>query len=127
MPRDAEIVSSDEVHAGPTDGAMGKRTPAQVLREARARDGEIKRGRVLRTLDEMAAEAGAAASAASLAADLELAKAELRTLRAERDRLKASNARLREALKESEDDRAHFQRRPTPARSAVIGRANSDS
>ncbi|MDB5059551.1 MAG: hypothetical protein JWO59_3023 [Chloroflexi bacterium] len=58
-------------------------------------------------------EPGSAASAVSLAADLELATAELRTLRAERDRLKmgmvrlreteAERDRLREALKESEE------------------------
>jgi hypothetical protein len=155
--KDADVTSSDEVRARPSDGATAKRTPAQVLREARARDSEIKRGRVLKTLDEMAAageqitflrlartagvsnwlvyaeglrehieeaiekqgkavrevEVGSAASAESLAADLELATAELRALRAERDRLKAGMARLREteaerdrlreALKESEE------------------------
>jgi hypothetical protein len=53
--RDADVTSPDEGRAGPPDGTIAKRTPGQVLREARARDSEIKRGRVLKTLDEMAA------------------------------------------------------------------------
>ncbi|KUL21383.1 DUF6262 family protein [Streptomyces regalis] len=55
MPEDTRATSSDEVRARPSDGATAKRTPAQVLRETRKRDSEIKRGRVLKTLDEMAA------------------------------------------------------------------------
>ncbi|WP_433381428.1 DUF6262 family protein [Streptosporangium sp. CA-115845] len=57
MPRDADVTSLDEVRDRTSDGATVKRTPAQVLREARARDSEIKRGRVLKTLEEMS-EAG---------------------------------------------------------------------
>ncbi|GAA0930910.1 MULTISPECIES: DUF6262 family protein [Streptomyces violaceusniger group] len=112
-----------------------KRTPADVLREARKQDSLAKRTRVLAVVDEMKAKgepitflgvakaagvsnwlvyaegvrehieaarksqagkeklerkAGAAASAASIATDLELARSELRTLREERDRLKAA-------------------------------------
>jgi hypothetical protein len=55
VPEDTDVTSSDEVRARPLDGARAKRTPAQVLRETRKRDSEIKRGRVLKTLDEMAA------------------------------------------------------------------------
>ncbi|WP_240439425.1 TniQ family protein [Streptomyces europaeiscabiei] len=55
VPRDTAITPSDEVSARPSDGATAKRTPVQALREARTRDSEIKRGRVLKTLDEMVA------------------------------------------------------------------------
>ncbi|WP_405559892.1 TniQ family protein [Streptomyces sp. NBC_01180] len=55
VPRNTDVTPSDEVCVRPLDGATAKRTPAQVLREARARDSEIKRGRVLKVLDEMAA------------------------------------------------------------------------
>jgi chromosome segregation ATPase len=112
----------------------GKRTPADVLREARKSDSLAKRSRVLAVIDEMKArdepvtflgvaraaqvsnwlvyaegvrehveaarkgqagqkvrsqQAGTAASAASLATDLEITRAELRRTRDERDRLKA--------------------------------------
>ena len=112
----------------------GKRTPADVLREARKSDSLAKRTRVLAVIDEMKAagepvtflgvaraarvsnwlvyaegvrehveaarkgqaagaareqRSGTTASAASLATDLELARAELRRTRDERDRLKA--------------------------------------
>ncbi|MET9358166.1 DUF6262 family protein [Streptomyces sp. NPDC006617] len=55
VPRETDVTQSVEVRARPLDGATAKRPPAQVLREARARDSEIKRSRVLKTLDEMAA------------------------------------------------------------------------
>lgn len=48
-------VRSDEARARPSDRTTAKRTPAQVLRETRKRDSEIKRGRVLKALDEMVA------------------------------------------------------------------------
>lgn len=112
----------------------GRRTPADVLREARKKDSLAKRTRVLAVIDEMKArgepitflgvaraarvsnwlvyadgvrehveaarkgqagqqarsqQAGTAASAASLATDLEITRAELRRTRDERDRLKA--------------------------------------
>lgn len=112
----------------------GKRTPADVLREARKKDSLAKRSKVLAVLDEMKARdepitfpgvaraarvsnwlvyaegvrehieaarkgqagrtarrqrAGTTASPASLATDLEIARAELRRTRDERDRLKA--------------------------------------
>jgi hypothetical protein len=112
----------------------GKRTPADVLREARKSDSLAKRSRVLAVIDEMKArdepitflgvaraarvsnwlvyaegvrehveaackgqagrqarsqQAGTTASAASLATDLEITRAELRRTRDERDRLKA--------------------------------------
>ncbi|MGH3278289.1 MAG: DUF6262 family protein [Trebonia sp.] len=112
----------------------GKRTPVDVLREARKDDSLAKRTRVLAVIDEMRAagepitflgvaraarvsnwlvyaegarehieaarkgqaghksrsqQAGATASAASLATDLEITRAELRRTRDERDRLKA--------------------------------------
>jgi hypothetical protein len=54
VPEHADVTSSDEVRGRPSDGATAKRTPAQVLREARARDSEIKRSRVLKTLEQMA-------------------------------------------------------------------------
>jgi chromosome segregation ATPase len=111
-----------------------RRTPADVLREARKSDSVAKRGRVLAVIDEMKArdepitflgvaraarvsnwlvyaegvrehveaarkgqarhqarsrQAGTTASAASLATDLEITRAELRRTRDERDRLKA--------------------------------------
>jgi uncharacterized protein DUF6262 len=111
-----------------------KRSPAEVLREARKRDSMVKRIRVLAAVDDMKAasepitflgvakaagvsnwlvyaegvrehieaarktqqgaqrrerQSGASASTASLAVDLELARAELRRTRDERDRLKA--------------------------------------
>jgi chromosome segregation ATPase len=111
----------------------GKRTPADVLREARKSDSVAKRSRVLAVIDEMKArdepitflgvaraarvsnwlvyaegvrehveaarrgqagrqarsqQAGTTASAASLATDLEITRAELRRTRDERDRLK---------------------------------------
>lgn len=113
---------------------MAKRSPADVLREARKRDSLAKRTRVLAVVDDMKArgepitflgvartagvsnwlvyatgvrehietarktqqatkrrqrESGATASAASLAVDLELTRAELKRTREERDRLKA--------------------------------------
>lgn len=109
------------------------RTPADVLHEARARDSQEKRARVVAATDAMLAKGeritfaavakaadvstwlvyaegvrehiegarkkqdsadrhekrtGTNASAASLATDLELARAEIRSLREERDRLK---------------------------------------
>jgi chromosome segregation ATPase len=112
----------------------GKRTPADVLREARKSDSVAKRSRVLAVIDEMKArdepitflgvaraarvsnwlvyaegvrehveaarkgqagrqarsqQAGTTASAASLATDLEITRAELRRTRDERDRLRA--------------------------------------
>jgi seryl-tRNA synthetase len=112
----------------------GKRTPADVLREARRKDSLAKRARVLAVVDDMKAsgepitflgvtraagvsnwlvyaegvrehieaarkgqqgtqrrerQAGTVASAASLAVDLELARAELKRVREDRDRLKA--------------------------------------
>ena len=112
----------------------GKRTPADVLREARKNDSLAKRSRVLAVIDEMKdrdepvtflgvaraarvsnwlvyaegvrehveaarkgqagrtareQRAGTTASAASLATDLEITRAELRRTRDERDRLKA--------------------------------------
>jgi chromosome segregation ATPase len=111
----------------------GKRTPADVLREARESDSLAKRSRVLAVIDEMKArdepitflgvaraarvsnwlvyaegvrehveaarkgqagrqarsqQAGTTVSAASLATDLEITRAELRRTRDERDRLK---------------------------------------
>lgn len=126
-----------------------KRTPGQVLREARARDSEVKRARVLAALDEMAAagekitfrglartarvstwlvyaegmrehidaaiknqggaarheaEVGSRASAESLAADLELAKAELRALRAKRDRLRTGVGQSPGTRREASED-----------------------
>jgi chromosome segregation ATPase len=111
-----------------------RRTPADVLREARKRDSLQKRQRVLNVIDDMKdggepitflsvakkagvsnwlvyaegvrehieaarqsqhlraarhSEQGAKVSGASLAVDLELARAELKNVRAERDRLKA--------------------------------------
>jgi hypothetical protein len=111
-----------------------KRSPADVLREARKRDSLVKRARVLAVVDDLKAtgepitflgvakaaqvsswlvyaegvrehieatrksqhgtqrrerKAGATASSASLATDLELTRAELRKVRDERDRLKA--------------------------------------
>lgn len=113
--------------------STARRTPVDALREARRRDSEVKRGRVLRAIDALkdsgapitfaavAREAGvsdwlvradgvrehveaamkgqargararrtagAGASAASLATDLELARAQVRALREERDSLK---------------------------------------
>ncbi|WP_406315300.1 DUF6262 family protein [Streptosporangium sp. NBC_01639] len=53
MLKDADVTSSDKIRDRTSDGAPAKRTPAQVLREARARDSEIKRGRVLKALKEM--------------------------------------------------------------------------
>jgi hypothetical protein len=115
--------------------AQAKRTPGEVLREARRADSHAKRARVLAALDAMKADgtpitftavakaagvstwlvyaqgvrehveaaikgqgaagrrgraAGAGASAASLATDLELVRAQNKALRAERDRLKAA-------------------------------------
>ncbi|MFI6697481.1 DUF6262 family protein [Streptomyces sp. NPDC050509] len=112
-----------------------KRTPADVLREARKKDSLAKRAKVLAVVDDMKAKGepitflgvakaarvsnwlvyaegvrehieaarkaqtagkvrqrktGAVASPASMATDLELARAELRALREERDRLKAA-------------------------------------
>ncbi|MCX4852211.1 DUF6262 family protein [Streptomyces sp. NBC_00893] len=55
VPEDTDVTSSDEVRVRPPDRATAKRTPAQVLRETRKRDSEIKRSRVLKALDEMAA------------------------------------------------------------------------
>lgn len=112
-----------------------KRTPADVLREARKQDSLAKRAKVLAVVEDMKAQGepitflgvarnagvsnwlvyaegvrehieaarkgqagtrsrqrseGATASTASLATDLELARAELRKVRGERDRLKAA-------------------------------------
>ncbi|MGH3566659.1 MAG: DUF6262 family protein [Pseudonocardia sp.] len=112
----------------------GKRSPVDVLREARKRDSLAKRARVLAAVDDMKASgepitflgvaraagvsnwlvyadgvrehietarrcqhgaqrrerrSGISASAASLAVDLELTRAELKRTREERDRLKA--------------------------------------
>ncbi|MGW6605645.1 DUF6262 family protein [Streptomyces sp. NPDC055036] len=55
VPRHIDVNSSAEVRAKPPHETTAKRTPAQVLREARTRDSETKRARVLKTLDEMAA------------------------------------------------------------------------
>ncbi|MFD5624283.1 DUF6262 family protein [Streptomyces yangpuensis] len=118
--------------------SQAPRTPADVLKEARAKDSREKRGKVLAVVDKMAAsgepitfaavaeaagvskwlvyaegvreqiddarrkqagaqrrqaKAGATASAASLATDLELARVEIRKLREERDRLKSAMRR----------------------------------
>ncbi|GAA0968723.1 hypothetical protein GCM10009555_014580 [Acrocarpospora macrocephala] len=111
------------------------RTPGDVLREVRRTDSQVKRGKVLATLEELkscgepitfravaaaarvstslvyspgvrehietaiagqakaarrATATGTSASAASLACDLELARAQIKQLRAERDKLKAA-------------------------------------
>lgn len=111
------------------------RTPGDVLREVRRKDSQVKRGKVLATLEELksggepitfrgvaaaaqvstslvyspgvrehietaiagqakaarrATATGISVSAASLACDLELARAQIKQLRAERDKLKAA-------------------------------------
>ncbi|WP_353850173.1 DUF6262 family protein [Streptomyces phaeoluteigriseus] len=117
-----------------------KRTPADVLREARKQDSLAKRAKVLAVVEDMKAQgepmtflgvarnagvsnwlvyaegvrehieaarkgqkgtqrrerqSGTSVSAASLAVDLELARAELKRLREERDRLKAKGGSAR--------------------------------
>ena len=52
---DTDAPSSAGVRATSLNGTAAKRIPGQVLREARARDSETKRARVLATLDAMAA------------------------------------------------------------------------
>lgn len=52
---DADLATSAEAHAHLPNGTAAKRTPGQVLREARVRDSEAKRARVLEALNEMAA------------------------------------------------------------------------
>ncbi|MFE5189921.1 DUF6262 family protein [Streptomyces sp. NPDC056628] len=55
MPKHIDVNSSAEGPAKSPHRTTAKRVPGQVLREARARDSEVKRARVLKTLNEMAA------------------------------------------------------------------------
>lgn len=130
------------------------RKPADALREARRRDSQAKRGKVLATIDAMKdsgtaitflgvaraagvsnwlvyadgvrehieaamkgqakaarrqRESGTGASAASLATDLELARAQIRELRAERDSLKRAVQRSLGARLDQEGVRSATQ------------------